>query len=138
VGATLTAMQVPRLVLIGAVVVVTALLSAVMSNTAAATVLIPMGIALVPDSTALPVLIAMGASFGMPFVISTPPQRHGRRCRCPPPRSPLARADPDDRRLRRHRDHGTVRAGVDGVLMGWVGTLLPKFSEPAAEGIDHR
>ena len=49
-----------------------ALLSALMSNTATAVMLIPLAGALVPEpSTAI--LIAVAASFGMPFVISTPP-----------------------------------------------------------------
>ncbi len=49
-----------------------ALLSAISSNTATATVLIPLASSLDP-SPALPVLIALGASLGIPFVISTPP-----------------------------------------------------------------
>jgi solute carrier family 13 (sodium-dependent dicarboxylate transporter), member 2/3/5 len=49
-----------------------ALLSALMSNTATAVLLIPIAMALVPaPSTA--VLVAISASFGVPFVISTPP-----------------------------------------------------------------
>ncbi len=49
-----------------------AILSALMSNTAAATVLIPLAASLDPSpSTA--VLIAVSASLGIPFVISTPP-----------------------------------------------------------------
>ena len=49
-----------------------ALLSALMSNTATATMLIPLGMTLQPaPSTA--VLVAIGCSFGVPFVISTPP-----------------------------------------------------------------
>ena len=49
-----------------------AVLSALMSNTATAVLLIPIGMALVPaPSTAI--LIAISASFGMPFIISTPP-----------------------------------------------------------------
>jgi sodium-dependent dicarboxylate transporter 2/3/5 len=49
-----------------------ALLSALMSNTATATMLIPLAASLDPaPSTA--VLIAIAASLGMPFVISTPP-----------------------------------------------------------------
>ncbi len=48
-----------------------ALLAALMSNTATAVVLIPLASALVPyPSTAI--LIAVSASFGIPFVISTP------------------------------------------------------------------
>ena len=49
-----------------------ATLSALMSNTATAVMLIPLAHALVPDpSTAI--LVAIAASFGIPFVISTPP-----------------------------------------------------------------
>jgi solute carrier family 13 (sodium-dependent dicarboxylate transporter), member 2/3/5 len=49
-----------------------ALLSALMSNTATAVLLIPLAGALMPEpSTAI--LIAIAASFGMPFIISTPP-----------------------------------------------------------------
>lgn len=49
-----------------------ALLSALMSNTATAVLLIPIAHAFMPEpSTAI--LIAVSASFGMPFVISTPP-----------------------------------------------------------------
>jgi len=49
-----------------------ATLSALMSNTATAVLLIPLASLLMPQpSTAI--LIAISASFGMPFVISTPP-----------------------------------------------------------------
>ncbi len=49
-----------------------ATLSALMSNTATVVMLIPLADALIPGpSTAI--LIAIAASFGMPFVISTPP-----------------------------------------------------------------
>lgn len=49
-----------------------ALLSALMSNTATAVLLIPLATTLIPaPSTAI--LIAVSASFGIPFVISTPP-----------------------------------------------------------------
>jgi sodium-dependent dicarboxylate transporter 2/3/5 len=44
-----------------------------MSNTATATMLVPVAAQLDPASPALPILIALGASFGMPFAISTPP-----------------------------------------------------------------
>jgi sodium-dependent dicarboxylate transporter 2/3/5 len=51
---------------------ISALLSALMSNTATAVFLIPIASAFLPEpSTAI--LIAISASFGMPFVISTPP-----------------------------------------------------------------
>lgn len=49
-----------------------AFLSALMSNTATAVLLIPLATALIPSpSTAI--LIAVSASFGVPFLISTPP-----------------------------------------------------------------
>ncbi len=49
-----------------------ALLSALMSNTASVVMLIPLASALMPEpSTAI--LVAISASFGLPFVISTPP-----------------------------------------------------------------
>lgn len=49
-----------------------AVLSALMSNTATAVLLIPLAMAVVPTpSTAI--LIAISASFGVPFIISTPP-----------------------------------------------------------------
>jgi sodium-dependent dicarboxylate transporter 2/3/5 len=49
-----------------------ALFSAVMSNTATAVFLIPLAGGLIPDHST-PILIAISASFGIPFVISTPP-----------------------------------------------------------------
>jgi len=49
-----------------------AMLSALMSNTATAVLLIPLATALIPaPSTAI--LVAVSASFGVPFLISTPP-----------------------------------------------------------------
>ncbi len=49
-----------------------ALLSALMSNTAAVTMLIPLAAGVAPaPSTAI--LVAISASLGIPFVISTPP-----------------------------------------------------------------
>ena len=53
-------------------VFVCALLSAVASNTAAAAMLVQIGLGIVP-SPSFAVLVAMGASMGVPFVISTPP-----------------------------------------------------------------
>ena len=49
-----------------------AILSALMSNTATAVMLIPLAAAIMPDP-ATAILIAISASFGLPFVISTPP-----------------------------------------------------------------
>ena len=51
--------------------VAAASLSALMSNTATAVMLIPLAMAIVPSPTT-PILIAVGASFGLPFLISTP------------------------------------------------------------------
>jgi sodium-dependent dicarboxylate transporter 2/3/5 len=62
----------PHALWMGALVLATALLSAVMSNTAAAAMLIPLALSL-DHSASTAVLIAIGASFGIPFTISTPP-----------------------------------------------------------------
>lgn len=63
---------VPTLALILMLCLASALLSALMSNTATATMLIPLAASLDPSpSTAI--LVAVAASFGIPFVISTPP-----------------------------------------------------------------
>ena len=48
-------------------------LAAVMSNTAAATLLIPLAMAIDPHPPQWAILVALAASFGMPFVVSTPP-----------------------------------------------------------------
>jgi solute carrier family 13 (sodium-dependent dicarboxylate transporter), member 2/3/5 len=62
----------PRPVWLGGLVVASALLSAVMSNTATAAMLVPLAMTVDPaPSTA--VIVAIAASFGMPFTISTPP-----------------------------------------------------------------
>jgi sodium-dependent dicarboxylate transporter 2/3/5 len=53
-------------------VLASATLSALLSNTATATILIPVGLAVLPGP-ATPVMIALGCSLGAPFVISTPP-----------------------------------------------------------------
>ncbi len=62
----------PSSLRVAALVAVAALMSAVMSNTATATMIIPLAYALDP-SPATPVLVALGCSLGMPFAISTPP-----------------------------------------------------------------
>ncbi|MCE9670450.1 anion permease [Myxococcus stipitatus] len=62
----------PREARLGALVAVAALLSALMSNTGTAALLIPLASALEP-SASTPVLVAMGCSLGIPFAISTPP-----------------------------------------------------------------
>ena len=48
-----------------------AMLSALMSNTATVTMLVPFALSFIPDP-AVAVLVAVAASFGVPFVISTP------------------------------------------------------------------
>ena len=53
-------------------VFVCALLAAVASNTAAAAMLVQIGLGIVP-APSFAVLVALGASMGVPFVISTPP-----------------------------------------------------------------
>jgi len=53
-------------------VAASALLSALMSNTGTVALLLPLAMGLDP-SPAAPVLVAIGASLGMPFLISTPP-----------------------------------------------------------------
>jgi sodium-dependent dicarboxylate transporter 2/3/5 len=69
----LDAREAPPWLLRMALLSLAALMSALMSNTATAAMLIPLALALEPSSRALPILVAMAASFGMPFVISTPP-----------------------------------------------------------------
>ena len=59
-------------VLMLAFIAVCAVLSAVASNTAAAAMLIQIGLGIMP-SPSFAILVAMGASMGVPFVISTPP-----------------------------------------------------------------
>jgi sodium-dependent dicarboxylate transporter 2/3/5 len=62
----------PPLLWLGGLVLASALLSAVMSNTATAALLVPLVMTL-DASPATAVIIAISASFGMPFTISTPP-----------------------------------------------------------------
>ncbi|XXF75154.1 SLC13 family permease [Myxococcaceae bacterium GXIMD 01537] len=57
---------------LGALVALAAVLSAVMSNTGTAALLIPLSLQFAPSASA-PILVAIGCSFGMPFAISTPP-----------------------------------------------------------------
>ena len=64
--------QAPHLALILALCLASALLSALMSNTATVTMLIPLAASLDP-SASTSILVAVSASFGIPFVISTPP-----------------------------------------------------------------
>jgi solute carrier family 13 (sodium-dependent dicarboxylate transporter), member 2/3/5 len=53
-------------------VLATALLSAIASNTAAAALTIPIALS-IHTSPGLAIILAMGASMGAPFIISTPP-----------------------------------------------------------------
>lgn len=69
----LAALEAHPFVITGLLVTMTAFMSALMSNTATATLLIPLAMSIEPGRTELPILIAIAASFGMPFVISTPP-----------------------------------------------------------------
>lgn len=62
----------PRWIWLGGLVLLSALLAALMSNTASAALLIPLGLQLDP-SPATAVIVALATSFGMPFPISTPP-----------------------------------------------------------------
>ena len=62
----------PRPVLLLTLAFFCGLVSAVSSNTAAAAILVPIGMAIEP-SPSVAVTVAMGASMGVPFVISTPP-----------------------------------------------------------------
>lgn len=71
-GAAMPWHEVPPAVRLFTLCFASALLSALMSNTAAVTMLIPLAASIDPaPSTA--VLIAIAASLGIPFVISTPP-----------------------------------------------------------------
>jgi di/tricarboxylate transporter len=65
----LQAMPLPAQVFI--VCFASALLSALMSNTATVTMLIPFAAAFIPE-VSVAVLIAVAASLGIPFIISTP------------------------------------------------------------------
>jgi len=71
-GAVMPWQEVPPVLRLFTLCFASALLSALMSNTAAVTMLIPLAASIDPaPSTA--VLIAIAASLGIPFVISTPP-----------------------------------------------------------------
>jgi sodium-dependent dicarboxylate transporter 2/3/5 len=62
----------PQVAQVGLLVGLAAVLSALMSNTGTSALLIPISIQLFP-SASIPILVAVGCSFGIPFVISTPP-----------------------------------------------------------------
>jgi solute carrier family 13 (sodium-dependent dicarboxylate transporter), member 2/3/5 len=63
---------VPYLAQLMILIFTSAILSALMSNTATVTMLVPLAASLMP-SPSIAILIAVAASFGIPFVISTPP-----------------------------------------------------------------
>ncbi len=62
----------PQVAQVGLLVSLAAMLAALMSNTGTAALLIPIAVQLFP-SASMPILVAVGCSFGIPFVISTPP-----------------------------------------------------------------
>jgi solute carrier family 13 (sodium-dependent dicarboxylate transporter), member 2/3/5 len=62
----------PRWLWLGALVGVSAVLSALMSNTATAAMLVPLGMQ-IDGAASTAVIIAVATSFGMPLPISTPP-----------------------------------------------------------------
>ena len=63
----------PATAVLAVLLTATAILAALMSNTAAAILLVPLAMAIDPRPPQWAVLVALAASFGMPFVISTPP-----------------------------------------------------------------
>jgi sodium-dependent dicarboxylate transporter 2/3/5 len=71
-AASLPLGPVPHFVTVLGLCLLCAILSALMSNTAAATLLIPLA-ATIDPSPSTAVLVAVSASLGVPFVISTPP-----------------------------------------------------------------
>jgi sodium-dependent dicarboxylate transporter 2/3/5 len=71
-SARILAAEAPPTLLLGVLLVITAFLSAVMSNTATATLFIPIAVAALPDVAGVPILVALAASFGLPFTISSP------------------------------------------------------------------
>jgi sodium-dependent dicarboxylate transporter 2/3/5 len=62
----------PQVAQVGVLVTLAAILSALMSNTGTSALLIPISLQLFP-SASVPILVAVACSFGIPFVISTPP-----------------------------------------------------------------
>lgn len=69
---TLALAEYPRWLWLGGLVVASAGLSAVMSNTATAAMLVPLGLSL-DSAPSTAIIVAVATSFGMPFAISTPP-----------------------------------------------------------------
>ncbi len=64
--------RLPQFAVVAFLIIACAVISAVASNTAAAAVLIQIGMGIMP-TPAMAVLIALAASMGVPFAISTPP-----------------------------------------------------------------
>jgi solute carrier family 13 (sodium-dependent dicarboxylate transporter), member 2/3/5 len=64
--------ELPELVQVFALCVVSASLAALMSNTGTAALLIPLAASINP-SPSMAILVAVAASLGLPFIISTPP-----------------------------------------------------------------
>jgi sodium-dependent dicarboxylate transporter 2/3/5 len=62
----------PQVAQVGLLVGLAAVLAALMSNTGTAALLVPISLQLFP-SASMPILVAIGCSFGIPFTISTPP-----------------------------------------------------------------
>jgi sodium-dependent dicarboxylate transporter 2/3/5 len=71
IGDAIQATALPPTVQIFVLVLGAALMSAIMSNTATATLLVPLAMS-IDASSATPILVAIGCSFGVPFVVSTP------------------------------------------------------------------
>jgi sodium-dependent dicarboxylate transporter 2/3/5 len=65
--------QLPPTLLLLVLIIACALVSAVSSNTAAAVIVLQIAMGLSSSSPAIVVLVAVSASMGVPFVISTPP-----------------------------------------------------------------
>jgi solute carrier family 13 (sodium-dependent dicarboxylate transporter), member 2/3/5 len=64
--------DIPSSVRVSCLILIAAIMSAVMSNTATAILIIPLAFALDPNP-ATPILVALGTSLGVIFAISTPP-----------------------------------------------------------------
>ena len=105
VGAT-NLTHAPRIGALFVLVLASATLSALMSNTATATMLVPLAAAVDPSASTI-VLVAVGASLGCTARHQHAPQRHGVWRRHQSVGSARARSDPDAGGLRAHRPHRT-------------------------------
>lgn len=72
IAAELSRPGLPYPALVAGFVAASAGLASVMSNTGSATMLLPIAMAIDPHPPVIALLLALAASFGMPFVISTP------------------------------------------------------------------